>query len=171
MAGTVSDEIAFALESAQWAPDAMEQRIPEVLDQVGLALPLEHPSDALSGGQQQRLVIAAAIAGGAHTLILDEPLAQLDPAGAQQVMTVLRSLADNGTSIIMVEHRLGSCLDVADRLLLMADGRCTNDTAANAIDRDELRRSGFDLPQKQNLGTNLRSFNQKCLWRPPVNPF
>ena len=157
VAGTVSDEIAFALESAQWTPDAMEQRIPEVLDQVGLAIPLEHPSDALSGGQQQRLVIAAAIAGGAQTLILDEPLAQLDPAGAQQVMTVLRSLADNGTCIIMVEHRLGACLDLADRLLLMANGLFSSETPAKDIDRDELRRSGFDLPSEHQMDTDLRS--------------
>ena len=170
VAGTVGDEIAFALESAQWPPPEMERRIPEVLNQVGLTLPLDHPIDALSGGQQQRLVIAAAIAGGAQVLILDEPLAQLDPSGAQQVMSVLRSIADQGTCILMVEHRLGSCLDLADRLLLMTDGQLIQDTPADLTDRDALRNAGFDVPIESNHMPDLRSVQPNIPMEPSGSP-
>jgi energy-coupling factor transporter ATP-binding protein EcfA2 len=156
VAGNLGDEIAFALESARWPAEQMEARIIEVLSLVGLDLDPERPIRALSGGQQQRLVIAAAIAGGARLLLLDEPLAQLDPRGAAQVVEVLRSLADGGTCVVMVEHRLGSCLDQVDRVIRMQEGQLLFDQSAHDIDRSQLRAEGFYLPPEGEL-EDLRS--------------
>lgn len=156
VAGTLGDEIAFALESASWPPEQMEARIIEVLSLVGLELDPERPVRALSGGQQQRLVIAAAIAGGADLLLLDEPLAQLDPQGAAQVVEILRSLADGGTCVVMVEHRLGSCLTQVDRVIRMHEGQVLSDLSIHAVDRVQLRAEGFYLPPEGEV-EDLRS--------------
>lgn len=122
VASTVGDELAFAMESARQDPQAIAERLPELLAQVGLEVELERATLALSGGQTQRLVCGAALAAGAEVLLLDEPLAQLDPIGARTLMRRLRELADQGLSVLIVEHRLEATLPFADRVVLMADG-------------------------------------------------
>ncbi len=118
--GTIADEIAFAPESAQWPAAKVEARVSEVLDLVGLHLdPARNPRE-LSGGQQQRVVVAAAIAGGAPVLLLDEPLAQLDPIGAQELLHQLVVLSEAGCAVVLVEHRLQLCRMWATRELALA---------------------------------------------------
>jgi energy-coupling factor transport system ATP-binding protein len=147
VAGTLGDELAFALESAGWDGARIDARIPELLDLIGLNLDPDRSVEALSGGQKQRLVIGAAIAGGAQLLLLDEPLAQLDPAGARGLVGVLRRLADQGHIVLMVEHRLGPCLDHVDRLIQMEEGRILSDQAAAEVDRQALSEAGFFIPR------------------------
>lgn len=130
VSGTLGDEVAFAMESAGLSAEKIEARIPELLHQVRLALPPEHPTRALSGGQTQRLVVAAALAAGAAALLLDEPLAWLDPTGARELMQTLREVADAGVAVLLVEHRLEICLPRVDRLLLMDGGRLVADCPA-----------------------------------------
>ena len=123
VASTVGDELAFAMESARQDPQAIAARLPDLLAQVGLQVELERATLALSGGQTQRLVCGAALAAGAEVLLLDEPLAQLDPLGAQTLMRRLRELADQGLAVLMVEHRLAATLPFVDRVILMQAGR------------------------------------------------
>lgn len=125
--GTVGDEVAFGLESAGWSPEDMNERVQAVLGQVELNTPLHHPSTALSGGQTQRLVVAGAMAGHPPLLLLDEPLAQLDPQGASRLLSVLRSLANQGVAIIMVEHRVHLAQEIVDRVMVMKDGALLGD--------------------------------------------
>ena len=120
--GTVGDEVAFGLESAGWTRQDMNERVQAVLSEVELHMPLDHPSTALSGGQTQRLVVAGAIAGRPPLLLLDEPLAQLDPQGATRLLSVLRNLANRGVAIIMVEHRVHLAQEIVDRTMVMKDG-------------------------------------------------
>ncbi len=122
VAATCDAEVAFGLESAGWPPDAIDRRVAEVLGQVGLAGFNQRDPSTLSGGQRQRLVIGASIAAGARALLLDEPLAQLDPAGAQDVLELVRSLARSGIAVLLVEHRLEQAWAYADRVALMAVG-------------------------------------------------
>ena len=90
VAGTVGDELAFAMESAGFGAEAMGQQLPELLRTIGLHIGLERSTAALSGGQTQRLVVGATLAAGARALLLDEPIAQLDPEGAQALLGRLR---------------------------------------------------------------------------------
>ena len=151
VAGRVADEVAFGLESAGWSPGDIDRRVPEALAMVGLDLPPSRSTSALSGGQRQRLVIAAALAGGARLLLLDEPLAQLDPAGAAALLGQLRGLAAGGVAVLMVEHRLEAARPACDRLVLMADGRL----AGEGWDRGRLRRLGLTLPGLMDLDDRL----------------
>ena len=129
--GSVGDEVAFGLESAGWTPAAMNERVQAVLAEVELDTPLVHPSTALSGGQIQRLVVASAIAGRPPLLLLDEPLAQLDPQGAARLLSVLRNLANRGVAIIMVEHRVHLAQEIVDRVMVMKDGTLLGDQPAH----------------------------------------
>ena len=123
VAGTLGDELAFAMESAGWDAPRIEARLPELLELVGLPLSLDRSTQALSGGQCQRLVTGAALSAGARVLLLDEPLAQLDPEGARRFMERLRSLCDQGVTALLVEHRLHLVQPWCDRFLLMDRGR------------------------------------------------
>ncbi len=123
IAGSLEDEVAFAMESAGIPAERMRARVPELLRRVGLELDLGRDPRTLSGGQCQRLVVAAALSAGAPVLLLDEPLAMLDPLGARELIARLRQLADEGTAVLMVEHRVAACWEAADRVLVMAEGR------------------------------------------------
>jgi energy-coupling factor transport system ATP-binding protein len=124
---TCGAEVAFAMESAGLDGVTIEGRVREALATVGLPGCEDRPSNALSGGQMQRLAIAAAIGAGAGALVLDEPLAQLDPTGAAEVLGVCRALADRGAAVLLVEHRLEAAMPAADRTVLMAEGRIVAD--------------------------------------------
>ncbi|MCO4771273.1 MAG: ATP-binding cassette domain-containing protein [Deltaproteobacteria bacterium] len=144
LTATTGDEIAFPLESVG-AP-GIASRVTQQLAQFGL--PGEHTrsTQALSGGQKQRLVTASAMAAGAGLLLLDEPLAQLDPAGAAALMARLRGVADAGVAVVVVEHRLSATLPLVDRVLVMDGGRIVADSSPAQVDAELLGRLGMRLP-------------------------
>lgn len=81
-----------------------KQRVEEALEQVGLAARMKHLPAQLSGGQQQRVAIARALAGKPRFLLADEPTGNLDSLMARQVMELLESINNSGTTIVMVTH-------------------------------------------------------------------
>jgi energy-coupling factor transporter ATP-binding protein EcfA2 len=172
VAGTVGDELAFGMESAGFSPERIEARLPALLAAVGLAVDLERDTAALSGGQTQRLTTAAALAAGARALVLDEPLAQLDPAGARALMGRLRALADEGVAVLLVEHRLESCLPFVDRVAAMADGALALDApvaevAPGSAALGLLRRLGLTLPGLLDLEDRLGRDPRGVVFRRP----
>ena len=112
LAGSCAGEVAFALESAGLSPSD----VAPALARVGLGGFEERDPLGISGGERQRLVIAAALAARPRVLVLDEPLSQLDPAGAREIVSLLREIADEGVAVLLVEHRL-NLLDLADRVV------------------------------------------------------
>jgi energy-coupling factor transport system ATP-binding protein len=121
----VEDDVAFGLENRAWPRQAMVPRVREVLDQVGLAGAERRRSNQLSGGQQQRLALAGVLAPGPGVLVLDEPTANLDPAGTAAVFERLAGLrAARQATIVLIEHRVESAWPLADRILALGrDGR------------------------------------------------
>jgi energy-coupling factor transport system ATP-binding protein len=115
------DEVAFGLENLGWPAKKIWPRVDEVLRQVGFAYPLHHPTDRLSGGEQQRLVLAGALAAEPEVLLLDEPTANLDPAGAALVVESLRGLGREQT-MVLVEHRIEPVLPFIDRVIVLDPG-------------------------------------------------
>jgi len=94
-----------------------------LLAQVGLTVKADsHPSQC-SGGQQQRVAIARALALDPKIMLFDEPTSALDPELGLEVLAVMRQLADQGMTMIVVTHEIHFAADVADRLIVMADGR------------------------------------------------
>ena len=95
-----------------------------LLDRVGLGDKLDAYPSQLSGGQQQRVAIARALAMKPKLMLFDEPTSALDPELVGEVLDVMKSLAlDFGTTMIVVTHEMGFAREVADRVLMMDDGR------------------------------------------------
>lgn len=94
----------------------------ELLKKVGLAEKASVYPKTLSGGQQQRVAIARALAMEPKALLFDEPTSALDPELVGDVLEVMKSLAGEGMTMIVVTHEMGFAKDVADRVIFMADG-------------------------------------------------
>ena len=119
----VGDDVAFGLENRGVPPGQIWPAVDAALEAVGLNLPRDRSTAALSGGEQQRLALAGAIALRPSLLLLDEPTANLDPAGATMVRdAVRRVLADRRTTLILVEHRVADVLHMIDRVVVLRSG-------------------------------------------------
>ncbi len=139
----VGDDVAFGCENLGVPRDEIWERVPAALEAVGLTLPLAHPTAELSGGQKQRLALAGALAMRPGLLLLDEPTANLDPAGVVEVRdAVARVLKATGSTAVIVEHRVEVWLEVATRIVVLgADGRLV----ADGDPADVLARQGAAL--------------------------
>ena len=118
---TVREELAFGLENLGVPREDMDPRIDDVLRRLGIAHLADREPFALSGGEQQRVAIASIVAMGTSTLVLDEPAAQLDPAGRRTVADLLRNLASDGTTILCAEQE-SAVLAAGDRCLVLDAG-------------------------------------------------
>ena len=101
---------------------AIEQEARELLSRMGLADRANHYPHQLSGGQQQRVAIARALALHPDILCFDEPTSALDPELTGEVLKVIRSLAEQKTTMIIVTHEMAFARDVADRIIFMDGG-------------------------------------------------
>jgi energy-coupling factor transport system ATP-binding protein len=119
---TVREELAFGLENLGVPRADMDARIDAVLERLRIGDLAEREPFSLSGGEQQRVAIASIIAMGTDILVLDEPTAQLDPAGTTSVADLIDGLARSGTTILCAEHA-PTVLGRADRCLVLDDGR------------------------------------------------
>ncbi|MDD3225838.1 MAG: amino acid ABC transporter ATP-binding protein [Clostridium sp.] len=99
-----------------------EKNAIELLQKVGLVNKANSMPRTLSGGQQQRVAIARALAMEPRVLLFDEPTSALDPELVGEVLSVMRRLADDGMTMIVVTHEMGFARDVSDRVIFMADG-------------------------------------------------
>ncbi len=123
---TVEAELAFGPENAGVPPAEIAQRIGEVVAETGIAHLVGRPTSALSGGERQLLAMAGTLMLRPRAYVVDEPLANLDPATAADLLGLLRRLADAGHAVVIVEHRVEEALDLRpDRVLAMDDGRVT----------------------------------------------
>lgn len=119
----IGDDVAFGLENIGVPRAEIWPRVREALAAVGLDVPLERSTSALSSGQQQRLAIAGAVAMRTGLLLLDEPTANLDPAGVVEVRDAVgHVVADRSTTLVVVEHRVEQWLDLVDRVVVLAPG-------------------------------------------------
>ncbi|MCB4920869.1 amino acid ABC transporter ATP-binding protein [Brucella intermedia] len=94
----------------------------ELLDKVGLATRADSRPEQLSGGQKQRVAIARALAMRPDVMLFDEATSALDPALVGEVLAVIRQLAEQGMTMILVTHEMAFARDVADRVIFMQDG-------------------------------------------------
>ena len=104
------------------------------LERVGLGDRAGHYPAELSGGQQQRVAIARALAMKPDIMLFDEPTSALDPELVGEVLNVMRSLADDGMTMIVVTHEIGFAREVADQIVFMADGVVVEQGGPDIID-------------------------------------
>ena len=116
----VGDDVAFGCENLAVPREETWARVREALAAVGLEVPLDRSTSALSGGQKQRLALAGVLAMRPGLILLDEPTANLDPAGVPEVRdAVRRALETTGATLVVVEHRLDVWLPLVDRVLVL----------------------------------------------------
>ncbi len=114
------DDVAFGLENRGVPAADIWPRVDKALSAVGFPYGPDRRTDALSGGEQQRLALAGALALDPGLLLLDEPTANLDPAGAALIRQVLANTAD--TTLILVEHRVADVAPLVDRVVILSPG-------------------------------------------------
>ena len=134
--------VALAPNKIRGLPDdAAEDRARELLDRVGLGDQTDSHPEALSGGQQQRVAIARALAMDPEVMLFDEVTSALDPELVGEVLDVIKGLAADGMTMVLVTHEMGFAREVGDRIVLMADGRVVEVTDSEAFfERPETER-------------------------------
>lgn len=123
---TVAENIELALLYHKMPSAERRKRVEEAMDRMGIAHRAKHMPGQLSGGQQQRVAVARAVVGNQPLILADEPTGNLDSAHGQEVMEMLRSLNDDGTTIVMVTHSPAHA-DYAHRTVNLFDGHVVTD--------------------------------------------
>ena len=131
--------------------EAAYEKAAELLRQVGLGERLDFYPSKLSGGQQQRVGIARALAMEPKIMLFDEPTSALDPELVGEVLNVMKSLAEQGMTMLVVTHEMKFANDVADRVIFMADGKIVEDAPAQQF---------FKNPQTERAQQFLRQVNE-----------
>ena len=145
-----------ALENIMIAPvtvlkkskqEAREKGI-ELLNRVGLGDKINEYPSKLSGGQQQRVAIARALAMEPKTILFDEPTSALDPELVGEVLAVMKQLANDGMTMVVVTHEMGFAREVADRVVFMEDGKICEEGTPEEI---------FQNPKRERLQQFLKA--------------
>jgi energy-coupling factor transport system ATP-binding protein len=147
----IGDDIAFGCENLGVPRDEIWRRVGEALAAVGLDLPLDRPTSALSGGQKQRVALAGVLAMRPEVVLLDEPTANLDPAGVAEVRDAVAAVVrSSNATFVVIEHRVDVWLDVVDRVIVLDPGGgvlADGDPATVLRERGaELARGGVWVP-------------------------
>ena len=146
----VGDDVAFGCENLGVPQSEIWPRVREALDAVGLEVPLDTPTSRLSGGQKQRLALAGVLAMRPGLLLLDEPTANLDPAGVAEVRDAVQRVLDRtGATLVVVEHRVAAWRSVADRVVVLGEEGLVADGPAERVLSErgaELAGSGVWVP-------------------------
>ena len=140
---TVLENITFApIELGQESKEEAEKHAMELLDQVGLADKRDAKPESLSGGQKQRVAIARSLAMNPDIMLFDEPTSALDPEMVGDVLNVMKNLAEQGMTMLIVTHEMGFARKVANRVIFTDGGEFLEDGTPEQI---------FDNPQHPRL--------------------
>lgn len=158
---TVAKDVGFGPRNMKLSEEEITERVIEALTLVGLAPEIfmdKSPFD-LSGGEKRRAALAGVIAMRPKYLVLDEPMAGLDPRGRKAVMELIQTLREKtGCAIVMVSHSMDDIATCADRIAVLYRGELVMlDTPARVFERaQELISMGLDVPQAAQLCVRLK---------------
>ena len=124
---TVYDNVAFAMRVIGADEKEIRERVPYVLDLVGLDNKSRRHPNEMSGGEQQRLAIARALVNNPSTIIADEPTGNLDPARSFEIMALLQEINNLGTTVLVVTHEKELVERFTKRVIAIDDGRVVSD--------------------------------------------
>mgnify|MGYP004638743261 CR=1 FL=1 len=157
VASLVEDDVAFGPENLGVPMPELRKRVTQCLEDVGLAGFEKHETHALSGGQKQRVAIAGALAMNPEILILDEASAMLDPRGRKGLMRVVRSLNDQGMTVVMITHFMEEAA-LADRVIVLEAGHVARAGAPQEVltDTEALAALNLEVPFAAELACALR---------------
>lgn len=157
---TVERDVGFALRHLGLTKDETAAAVRAALETVGFDFDAVRDKSPLgfSGGEKRRIAIAGVLASKPGVLILDEPVAGLDPLGRQDFLNMVDALNAAGTTIIMISHNADALAEHARRIIVMKNGELIRDGSARDIFSDyyDLLRSGVGVPQVRCAAQMLR---------------
>lgn len=162
---TVEKDVAFGLKHLGLSKDEKDENVRWAVETVGLDFDQIHSASplSLSGGEKRRVAIAGVLAAKPKVLILDEPIAGLDPLGRDAFLDLTNRLNSVGTTIIMVSHNADALSENAERVIVLEDGRLVMDGPSREVFRDVelLREKGVGISQARDIAFLLekRGFN------------
>lgn len=162
-AASVYEDVAFGPRNLGLSADEVDSRVREALGTVQLDFDelSERSPFELSGGQQRRVAFAGVLAMKPSTLVLDEPVAGLDPASRETFLELIEHLhADRGLTVVMVSHNMNDIARLADRMLVMHDGEVAFLGTPEEIFTQhaaDVRVIGLGIPHAQRLANELRA--------------
>jgi cell division transport system ATP-binding protein len=124
---TVYDNVAYAMRVIGATSKEIKERVPYVLDLVGLENKSRRLPGEISGGEQQRLAIARALVNNPSTIIADEPTGNLDPARSYEIMTLLQEINNLGTTMLIVTHERDLVDQFTNRVITIDEGVIISD--------------------------------------------
>jgi len=152
---TVFEDVAFGPKNMGVPEAELEDRVVQALTMVGLDPNIKERSPfELSGGQKRKVAIAGVIAMQPHVLILDEPTAGLDPKGRDEILSLITRLhQERNTTIVLVSHSMDDVARLANRLIVMAQGKVVFDDTPSSVfaHADYLEEIGLGVPQVTRL--------------------
>ena len=147
---TVKQNITLApVRLKKWTKEEADTKAIELLRRVGLECKADTYPNKLSGGQKQRVAIARALAMNPEVMLFDEPTSALDPQMVGEVLEVMRTLAKDGLTMIIVTHEMAFAKDVAKHVIFMGDGVIVEEGTSQQI---------FENPQKEMTKEFLSRF-------------
>ncbi|MFC3039806.1 ABC transporter ATP-binding protein [Virgibacillus xinjiangensis] len=158
---TVEDELAFTLENRKIPRSEMKERIPAILQAVGMEGYEKNKIHELSGGQKQKVALAAVLLLEPEMLILDEPTANLDPVSSQEFVELVESIQkERGMSVLIIEHQADDWLELLDRVLVIGNGgQLIADNGPDQLFTNQkqlLEQIGVFLPREYSHQKDLR---------------
>ena len=157
---TVFDDVAFGPRNLGYKTDQVEASVRTAMDMVHLDLDelRDRNPFELSGGQQRRVAFAGVLAMSPHTLVLDEPVAGLDPRAKRRFLDLLVELHDKqGLTVVVVSHNMDDLAELCDRILVLNEGKVFALDKPTRVFADEqrLKTVGLGVPQASHLANKL----------------
>lgn len=158
---TVEKDVAYGPRKMGVPESELQSRVRVALEHVGIDYELYKDTSpfSLSGGQKRKVAIAGVLAMEPSILIMDEPIAGLDPMGRESFMQLTKNLNEVGITILMISHNMDNLAEYAGRVLVMSQGELVmNGTPQEVFSREEeLLSAGLDLPEAAKLARQLRA--------------
>ncbi len=147
---SVEDNIRSVLQAQDLPEEDQNLLLEELLGEFHISHLRRTPSPALSGGERRRCEIARALACRPHFMLLDEPLAGIDPIAVGEIRNLIRYLKTKGIGVLITDHNVRDCLDIVDRAYILHDGKVLMEgTADEIVASEEVRKvylgEGFSL--------------------------
>lgn len=160
-APTVEEDVAFGPLNLKLPMEEVQRRVTESLHRVGMEGYEKKAPHYLSGGQKKRVAIAGILAMHPEIMILDEPMAGLDPLGASKIIRLLRELNDEGITIFISTHDVNLIQDYVDRIFVINEGRIIGDGTPRDIfsNKELLKEANLKLPIIAQLFEKLEQNN------------
>jgi energy-coupling factor transport system ATP-binding protein len=160
---TVFEEIAFGLENIGVPRDEMKKRVEDAMSLTGISELADRSPYSLSGGQQQRVALTSILVMRPRLLVLDEPTSQMDPIGTREVFGVVRKMAEEGMTVVMVEHKVEWIAHFADRVIALKEGQILMEgTPSEVLTSDVLVENGFGVSRYTSVA---REAKEQGLWK------